>query len=824
LARKIEVQIVGDSSSLQRALSQSQRSLGSWVKSGAAFGVGLEAVRGGMRLLGDALNSGIHEWQESSKVAAQTAAVIKSTGGAANVTAKQVDALSTSLMKKTGIDDEVIKSGENMLLTFTNIHNEAGKGNDIFNQATRTLIDMSTALGTDASKSAIQLGKALNDPITGLTALRRVGVTFTKAQQDQIKAMAKAGDVMGAQKLILAELNKEFGGSAQAIGKTLPGQLNILRESFNNFAGELVAKAVPSLQRFVDFLNTRLIPAEGFTAKLKVVWEGLNEVGTELFQKIQEQVDIALHGEQKVIADGMTIQINEPIIQIGDWASQFWANLKTQIMAGGGEGADQLSAELRDQLVAALSAVTSGLVSWARAQPGHIARSFRDALNANAIGADLRKWILDPLTMLVGNVNTSAFRVGAAVIQGWRSGAAALVGAVTTVMQSVVTTITQRIPAAASAAANLGVRIVSGVVNGLAGIGTRVLNKLNDIIRFIATTAQNAFAAAVAIGSGIISGILSGLSGLAGRVGNFIGSEVRKGIEAGKALLGIKSPSTVTRDEIGVPLGQGVIDGWSRSSAALPSTMSESIRKAIEKARAQIEASRERLGTAFDGMAARILRAFDAETSAIRTASEQRIDEISQRREMEDLLDRQAQAQERLNQAIAEGGDVAAAQRDLDRATEDIALVDLKKKAEQERIQLDSQNEERRIALEKRLEQLKAHFEREGATTKQAMKAITQIMRSFHLDFADAGALLGNAFAQGLNAAINAAVKAAGAVNTAVPGAPSGYGGPNPVPLTSEGLPGSVTVNNYAPISSERDFEDMVRGALANVTGRQGYT
>ena len=52
-----------------------------------------------------------------------------------------------ALSKKSGIDDEVIKSGANMLLTFTNIRNEAGKGNDVFNQTLPILNDMSVALG-----------------------------------------------------------------------------------------------------------------------------------------------------------------------------------------------------------------------------------------------------------------------------------------------------------------------------------------------------------------------------------------------------------------------------------------------------------------------------------------------------------------------------------------------------------------------------------------------------------------------------------------------------------------------------------------------------
>jgi phage-related minor tail protein len=103
-----------------------------------------------------------------------------------------------------------------MLLTFRNIRNEAGKGNDIFNRSTRVLLDMSKALGVDSSKAAIQLGKALNDPVKGITALRRVGVTFTEQQQKQIDTLVKSGRTLDAQKMILRELTKEFGGSAVA--------------------------------------------------------------------------------------------------------------------------------------------------------------------------------------------------------------------------------------------------------------------------------------------------------------------------------------------------------------------------------------------------------------------------------------------------------------------------------------------------------------------------------------------------------------------------------------------------------------------------------
>lgn len=221
--------------------------------------------------LGVAAKIGFDELKEGQAVSAQTAAVLKSTGGVANVTADHVDRLAGALLKKSGVDDEVIKSGENMLLTFTNIRNEAGKGNDVFDQTTKLMLDMSVALGQDTKSSALQLGKALNDPIKGITALQRVGVSFTQEQRDQIKTLVQHGKTMQAQKLILHELNREFGGSAAAAGKTFSGQMNIAKETAKNFAAELIQGALPTLMSLAGFLARATSFAEQHQTAVKIL-------------------------------------------------------------------------------------------------------------------------------------------------------------------------------------------------------------------------------------------------------------------------------------------------------------------------------------------------------------------------------------------------------------------------------------------------------------------------------------------------------------------------------------------------------------------------
>ena len=246
---RVVVDFVANTTGLTRGAAQAggaTSGLGSRLKSMGKTAA-LAAGTAGLGALVATAKVGAEEFAESQRVMAQTNAVLKSTGGVANVTAKEVSSLAESLMEKSGVDDEAIASGENLLLTFTNIRNEAGKGNDIFNQATGVMLDMSVALGQDMKTSAIQVGKALNNPIKGMTALTRVGVSFTDGQKKAITRMQESGNVMGAQKIILKELNKEFGGSAEAAGKTLSGQLNILKEEFNNLAGTVAGEVIPVL-------------------------------------------------------------------------------------------------------------------------------------------------------------------------------------------------------------------------------------------------------------------------------------------------------------------------------------------------------------------------------------------------------------------------------------------------------------------------------------------------------------------------------------------------------------------------------------------------
>jgi len=194
--------------------------------------------------------SSIDAYSESEDIVAQLNAVLTSTKGVAGETADAAINLSKSLESTTKYSDEAVLSTENLLLTFTAIKSS------VMPQATQTVLDMATALGEDTKDAAIQLGKAMQDPVLGVTALRRVGVDFSKDQQAVIKSLVDTGQSAKAQQLILAELNREFGGSAAAAADTYAGKMAQLQNQINDAQEEIGKALIPVLLQ----LLTAIVP------------------------------------------------------------------------------------------------------------------------------------------------------------------------------------------------------------------------------------------------------------------------------------------------------------------------------------------------------------------------------------------------------------------------------------------------------------------------------------------------------------------------------------------------------------------------------------
>jgi len=254
VAAQLAVKVGGDTKEAESALGRVNdqvKESGGFFKNALSSALGFAAGTGAVMAVGaafgfvkDQIGDVIKAGMDQQAVMSQTEAVLKSTGDASGFSAKQINDMADALAHTTTFSDDTIQSAENMLLTFTNI-----KGT--LPDATKTVLDMSQALGQDTKSSAIQLGKALNDPLTGITALQRVGVTFDAQQKALIKTYMQHGDVASAQGIILKELQKEFGGSAEAAGTTFAGKLQILNNTFDQVKEKIGLAILPLLTQLL---------------------------------------------------------------------------------------------------------------------------------------------------------------------------------------------------------------------------------------------------------------------------------------------------------------------------------------------------------------------------------------------------------------------------------------------------------------------------------------------------------------------------------------------------------------------------------------------
>jgi len=173
------------------------------------------------------------------------------------VTNRLVD-LANEQARLTGVNQNTIKESQALLLTFKDIASSADEVGGAFDRATQLTLDMASAGFGSVTDNAKQLGKALNDPIAGLTALRRSGIQFTEAQQDQIRTLVESGEVLEAQNMILEEIENQVGGTAEA---TANGT-DKMKVAFSQASESIGLALLPAFEKLTEII----IPLADFVA------------------------------------------------------------------------------------------------------------------------------------------------------------------------------------------------------------------------------------------------------------------------------------------------------------------------------------------------------------------------------------------------------------------------------------------------------------------------------------------------------------------------------------------------------------------------------
>jgi len=215
--------------------------------------IGLIAGFAGFATVSSTIRAFIRNTIEAEKVTAQLSAAVKSTGGAAGYSVKELQKQAAALQNITTFGDEAIQSMQSILLTFTQIRGAE------FQAASMAILDLSTRTGKSLESAAQQIGKALNDPILGVSALNESGVQFTETQKKMIKGFVETNQIAKAQGVILAELDTQFGKSAVAARQTLGGSLDALKNAWGDLfevGGEASEGIRVAIENLIDEINS----------------------------------------------------------------------------------------------------------------------------------------------------------------------------------------------------------------------------------------------------------------------------------------------------------------------------------------------------------------------------------------------------------------------------------------------------------------------------------------------------------------------------------------------------------------------------------------
>tara|TARA_R110001606_G_scaffold348622_1_gene498191 strand:+ start:1461 stop:3818 length:2358 start_codon:yes stop_codon:yes gene_type:complete len=251
-------------------------------------------------------------------------AVLRATGYAAGWNAEQLDEMARQTAYATLASVNDIREAQNVMMTFKSVQKS------VFAEAVELSQDLAVVMGGTAASNAKMLGKALEDPIAGISAMSRAGVSFTQSQKDVIKSMVETGDKAGAQKLILAELQKQVGGTGSGEAQGLSGSIDTLGQNFQTLF-ENISKTTGAGRGFqivvdgwagiigaasdaVEADTTAEKYNDLFDERLKVLWKANQAQSTlmrdqflaeaeDLNQQMQKLSKIQRDGAEKTMAD-----------------------------------------------------------------------------------------------------------------------------------------------------------------------------------------------------------------------------------------------------------------------------------------------------------------------------------------------------------------------------------------------------------------------------------------------------------------------------------------------------------------------------------------
>jgi len=233
---------------------------------------------------------------------------VKSTGEAAGLSLRQLKREASDLQKNTMFGDETILNDVTaQLLTFTNIIGEN------FKRTQKVVLDLATHLDGDLKSASIQLGKALNDPVANLSALSKSGIQFSTEQKTMINGLVEQNKLFEAQSIILTELERQYGGQAEAMAKadlTMRKYKNMWSDYLETVGKEFAEAYIPRTTVLLKFLmpdvEEEKSPMEKFMEGFKEKTKGMQK---EMYEEYVKDVEFYRKRMKDAVEKGLKEEV-----------------------------------------------------------------------------------------------------------------------------------------------------------------------------------------------------------------------------------------------------------------------------------------------------------------------------------------------------------------------------------------------------------------------------------------------------------------------------------------------------------------------------------
>jgi hypothetical protein len=464
--RTLTIYLAADTKKANKSVDGFGKSLATFAKVGAAaaaVAVGILAVK-----VGEFVSASLDAAEQAKVTESRLRNVTKQMGltkgeykGATQRVLDYAGALSTAM----GIEDDTIIAIQTKLATFGNLTKSINDTGGAFDRATRAAFDLASAGFGTAEGNAIQLGKALNDPIKGLASLAKSGVTFTDAEKERIKTLVNSNEMGKAQAEVLKAIETQVGGTAEATA-TAKDKMAVAWGEMQESVGKTL---LPTFESIQSTITTKVMPA------FQKIWEtaapkikgALEKAATAFNDFITELGKTDFSKEKQEFANMAT-----NIGKVGD----AWSTLYDTITGSKSEGA----AAKQHSLIG----IMKNYVAFMDTVVGYYTTVWTAILGAAAKVWTAIQWTKDRVDGfnrwsegIAESVRGIWYNIGSAIVSGFKAGLGGLVSV-----------------------SEWAVRTVNGITSGVKG----------------ALGIQSPSKVFIDIGGNIVKGFEIGLSGLKG--------------------------------------------------------------------------------------------------------------------------------------------------------------------------------------------------------------------------------------------------------------------------------------------------------------------